>query len=172
MGTVPKSVAVTSTIVLAAMSVVFAPVAMSEPVRCMDCWNLEGFGGPAGVEDAHIFSYWHIGRYGGHMDCHAFNACHSTFDQPGFCGLWHWGCGASSQALAEAREMVATGDVGGLIRLSSEEAPLVSITLSGYAVIRDCIGDGLVAAIRLPNAFNLTGIPTVNRPGLSGESAS
>ncbi len=65
----------------------------------MSCSEWPGIPGPSGIELSHIF-----GPYGSAMfDCHAFNACPTTFSQPGRCEERHYWCESGPDALLAVR---------------------------------------------------------------------
>jgi hypothetical protein len=123
--------------------------------HCMECFNLPAIGGPAGTERAHIFSYHSIGIWWNYMDCHAFNACHTSFDQPKYCADFHWVCGSGSQALGQTRDAIRRGDSGALADLVSGTNSLVAI-VEDHALVYDCNRDSILGAVRIPVAMRLS----------------
>ena len=135
-------------LVVAAMIAVAPQPVHAEEMHCMSCSEWPGIPGPSGIELSHIF-----GPYGSAMfDCHAFNACHTTFSQPGRCEEWHYWCESGPHALLEVRAAVESGSLDTIQLLASAESSLVSIVAGGYVVVHDCDRTSLLGAFTLPTA--------------------
>lgn len=123
----------------------------AEEAHCMNCWNVDGFGGTAGLEDGHTFSFSQIGEFGGFKDCHSWNACHTGDPQPGDCVDWHDPCGSGPHALRQVQEAIEAGHLGELYALARQPNSLVTISeKSGYVLVSDCDRRSLIGAVRLP----------------------
>lgn len=121
-------------------------------IHCMACLNLPAPFGPFGPEDAHIFGAHAGGQFWNNMDCHAFNACHTNFDQPGYCAKFHYVCESGPHALEQTREAVRANDTDLLVTLASTQNGHVRI-VGDYALVLGCDRTTLIGAVRLPTAL-------------------